>query len=148
MQQYPFDVKYDVKFALQQNPANSLTQQIITKTLYKITCHTSHQTHLIHQNHKVRMYYRQSQPGLRGSVCENSRKAWCRHWHTRKEWVVASELWMTKKRNMLSHKENKRTQLTHTHRDSTQPYYVSAPSIWRYIAKTLTETAEPSSEMR
>ena len=68
MQQYPFDVK----FALQQNPANSHTQQITTKTLYKITCHTSHQTHLIHQNHKVRMYYRQSQPGLRGSVCEKT----------------------------------------------------------------------------
>ena len=61
-------------------------------------------------------------------------------------WQVSFE-WQRKWIFCLT-RRTKRTQLTHTHRDSTQPYYVSAPSIWRYIAKTLTETAEPSSEMR
>ena len=34
----------------------------------------------------------------------------------------------------ISIKENESV-TAHTHRDSTQPYYVSAPSIWRYMLK-------------
>ena len=47
----------------------------------------------------------------------------------------------------VSIKENESV-TAHTYCNSTQPYYVSALSILRYIAKTLTETAEPSSEIR
>ena len=94
------------------------------------------------------MYYRQSQPGLRGSVCKKQPKSLVQALAYKKGMGGGKWALNDKEKNILSHKENKRTQLTHTHRDSTQPYYVSAPSIWRYIAKTLTETAEPSSEMR
>ena len=48
------------------------------KTLYKMTCHTSRQTHFNHRDCKVRMHYWQSQPGLYGSVW-NSQNSLCRH---------------------------------------------------------------------
>ena len=92
------------------------------------------------------MYYRQSQPELRGSVWKQPKslvQALAYKKGMGGKWAFDDK----EKKYFVSQGEQN-GHSSRTHRDSTQPYYVSAPSIWRYIAKTLTETAEPSSEMR
>ena len=60
---------------------------------------------------------------------------------------MTSERFTTMDNDKISIKENESV-TAHTYCNSTQPYDVSALSILLDIAKTLTETAEPSSEIR